>query len=536
MRVLQWCVQMKFLRNISSDLSFSHTCNANIESAPTTSISNDYVFVRLDMCFGMRRFHILLVFLFAGEVVSMVSVCVTAISNSSHAATIPFCANSLSDKVNSLRSIGVTKLRPRVTDFSDPYVDIGFVFNDIEPVYVLSTPVFIGEDHISEMMDGILDKTTGIWGWDIIVDSSPDRSRDVVIDTIAKFASSYSGASNCKEWCLQDSAGSNDESCRHYGFPTYIRVITADWPLWETKADNTVFSDHLYAKAKYAVSVQADQLVLEKAWNIFLSLPIAIWPADVISVSASCAENLQCTDDGRRPMYGQIGSSCNPVGLSMLHVNSSTMGRVALGGPGSEVFHIRDSSTRGPLLFHMGKLRDLGFFDEQNYILGNDDHDLHLRAYEHNQYVTGFYPIYWRNIKRNRTVEFLLKKRYLSSNKRARYRKETVMRHFLDTRDGGKEGRPLLFNRSMSATDNCLLAPRMPNARGITGGGNRDWSVSQAFARRHRKVRAVGMKSREAAGGHNSKRIASKQTLQTVFQTFNKNFNEVVGQSLCSCQ
>jgi hypothetical protein len=440
--------------------------------------------------------------------------CVTAAINSSYAILLPRCTDIVSDRVNVLASIGVMKKRVPVANFSEPFVEIGFVFQDITPVYVISTPVFIGEGHISDMIEGILHKTTGIWAWDIIIDSSPDRSKEIIIDAIANFSLSRSRADSCRAWCSRTAGSHRGDTCRQHSFPTFIRIITAPWPLWETKADNTVFSDRLYAQAKYAISVQADQLVLERAWNVFLSIPAAVWP-DVISVSTSCAENLQCVSDGRRPMYGQIGSACNQQGLHKLHVDSSTMHRTGLGGPAAEVFHIRDSSTRGPLLFHMSSLRELGFYDERNYILGNDDHDLHLRAFEERRYVTGFYPVLWRNIKRNRTAEFMLKRAYLGSNRLARVRKERVMGAYLSSREGGREGRPLLFNRSMSAADTCLLAAR-------DGGEG---------------LRVVEVDSSDGGGGgHSRKRFVFKQLIQAALNKCGEELSRIVGESVCpSC-
>ena len=41
---------------------------------------------------------------------------------------------------------------------------------------------------------------------------------------------------------------------------------------------------------------------------------------------------------------------------------------------------IRQTSNRGPLLVVAAKVKQLGYLDELNYMLANDDHDLHCRA------------------------------------------------------------------------------------------------------------------------------------------------------------
>jgi hypothetical protein len=57
------------------------------------------------------------------------------------------------------------------------------------------------------------------------------------------------------------------------------------------------------------------------------------------------------------------------------------------------VFYVYDTGNRGPLLLHAARTRLLGYLDEENYWLGDDDHDLNFRAYALNRWVAGFQPI-----------------------------------------------------------------------------------------------------------------------------------------------
>jgi hypothetical protein len=52
-----------------------------------------------------------------------------------------------------------------------------------------------------------------------------------------------------------------------------------------------------------------------------------------------------------------------------------------------------ETVNRGPLLFDSQKLRDMGYLDEQNFVLGNDDHDLMARAWTEKQWRCGYMPV-----------------------------------------------------------------------------------------------------------------------------------------------
>ncbi len=39
------------------------------------------------------------------------------------------------------------------------------------------------------------------------------------------------------------------------------------------------------------------------------------------------------------------------------------------------------TNNRGPIIYRAEALRELGFFDEVNFVLGNDDHDMNRRAF-----------------------------------------------------------------------------------------------------------------------------------------------------------
>jgi len=54
--------------------------------------------------------------------------------------------------------------------------------------------------------------------------------------------------------------------------------------------------------------------------------------------------------------------------------------------------YVRNTVNRGPLLLRARGAQELVFFDEVNYILGEDDHDLMKRS-KYKKWVVGFYPV-----------------------------------------------------------------------------------------------------------------------------------------------
>jgi hypothetical protein len=50
---------------------------------------------------------------------------------------------------------------------------------------------------------------------------------------------------------------------------------------------------------------------------------------------------------------------------------------------------VRDIANRGPLLFNGTKMRTLGFFNERQFWLEDDDTEFHVRAYYGHKWITG---------------------------------------------------------------------------------------------------------------------------------------------------
>ena len=142
-----------------------------------------------------------------------------------------------------------------------------------------------------------------------------------------------------------------------------ITVFENQAGMFETSADNLGFTK---ARGEILIEIQADMEILTTGYNLNLAYPLKIY-SDLIAVSGRC---------------------CHSV-------------------------------NRGPLAIAKEKIAKLGYLDEFHYCLGEDDHDLFLRAWKEKNWRTGFMPIEFHSpldrgsTRRPRTLasEFSLRQR-----------------------------------------------------------------------------------------------------------------------------
>lgn len=252
------------------------------------------------------------------------------------------CQQVITDAMNDLTSMGLSS--PRSTNFSGyiaPFVLTSLVFQtEISPQYVISMPVHFAENYVRKALIAALKYTVGVWALDIVVDFSLDRSLGVVLDALQFFVEQRSRDVTCRFACPSP----RTETCYSISIPSRIRVILSHSPLWESKADNLVFSSAINKEATYYISLQADNIVEEEGWNHRLAIPLRLWP-DVFSVSGNCAHN------------------------NILLFPSNAVGRCNMTRPVNSLqFDIRESSNRGPLMYRGTMMRALGFFDEKKFL------------------------------------------------------------------------------------------------------------------------------------------------------------------------
>lgn len=154
-----------------------------------------------------------------------------------------------------------------------------------------------------------------------------------------------------------------------------VHVIENTQGLFETSCDNQGFR---MAKGTYIVEIQADMVLLTFGYNLILASPLEQYP-DMIAVSGRCCHGLNSSTQAM--VAGKIGEMANKPHL--LLQDFQYYNKVLLS----------HTVNRGPLVLRKSMLEDLGYLDEEHYVLGNDEHDLFTRAWAQKQWRCGFVPI-----------------------------------------------------------------------------------------------------------------------------------------------
>ena len=143
---------------------------------------------------------------------------------------------------------------------------------------------------------------------------------------------------------------------------------------------------------KYYVLIQADMRIHEKAFNLRLTSPMEVF-GDIMAVSARCTHAAKCTRAA-----DAASARCTNAADAELFVGRCGMDVASRMDPddleqGRWVVYIRDTVNRGPLAIRADMLVDMGFLDEQNFHLGDDDHNLCFTAYLKHKWKCAYYPI-----------------------------------------------------------------------------------------------------------------------------------------------
>ena len=186
--------------------------------------------------------------------------------------------------------------------------------------------------------------TAGSWELIIVLDACYDSSYEVA----AKVISEHFHGSSCVR----------------------VRVYVQPTAVWEVSSDN--IGMRLSDARDVFILVQADNILLEEGWNLRMLRHLAANP-EVFSISGRCAHSFNETNQ-----IGRCGEDiAKRLSVSELREN---------------VLHFRETGNRGPLMLRAGVTRQLGFLDEAAHLLGDDDHDLNMRARKLG-YVSAYLPI-----------------------------------------------------------------------------------------------------------------------------------------------
>jgi len=204
---------------------------------------------------------------------------------------------------------------------------------------------------LEKVIEGIIKNTQAPYELIIVLDGCTDDSEKVVWDTLL-------GTS--VEWKL---------------------LYAPD--VFETQANNRGIKA---AKGDKIIIIQDDMIVTEGAWNIRMEKPFKVFD-DVFAVTANTAHNWEFNSNTK---HLGMTENLNDCWCDIInHVDHANKGY----GLSRDVFAVRSSVNRGPLMINHEDLKKLDYFDEAFSPQDMDDHDLCYRAYKELGKVVGAYLI-----------------------------------------------------------------------------------------------------------------------------------------------
>ena len=212
------------------------------------------------------------------------------------------------------------------------------------PTFSIVMPIHNQGPIIYDVLAKIFIHTQGLYDLFLILDGCTDNSKDEVLRAIA--------TPPPKGLCNST-------------------VVASPTGIFETSCDNLGFVN---ARGKYIVEIQADMQIQTMGYNLLLAMPMEIYP-DLIAVSGRCCHTLTLPHQG----VGKLGARAEqPHNLPFDMYNQ---------------IYLSHTVNRGPLAIRRSMLHELGYLDEPNFVLGDDEHDLFHRAWIQKQWRTAFYPI-----------------------------------------------------------------------------------------------------------------------------------------------
>lgn len=199
------------------------------------------------------------------------------------------------------------------------------------------------------VLDGIIDNTVGNYELLCMLDGCTDESEKIV--------SEYEDKANIKPIILPD--------------------------VYELLTNNAGFKE---AKGDYVIVVQDDQVITEHGWNLRMQKPFDNF-SDVFAVTSRCAHNWVFNPNSY--YYNNPHAPKNDWCDILNHVDHSSQEH----NQPRDIFAVRSSVNRGPLMINMEDLKKINYLDEKYVPCDMDDHDLMFRAYINLNKVCGCYWI-----------------------------------------------------------------------------------------------------------------------------------------------
>lgn len=152
--------------------------------------------------------------------------------------------------------------------------------------------------------------------------------------------------------------------------------------VFETKANNLGLKN---AKGNKVIIVQDDMIIKEFGWNLRMQKPFDAFD-DVFAVTARTAHNWEFNPNTiHLGMKEDLDNCWCDICIHTNHASKKNTSR--------DIFSIRSSVNRGPLMIDHKDLKELNYFDEEFSPQDMDDHDLMYRMHKKLNKVCGCYWI-----------------------------------------------------------------------------------------------------------------------------------------------
>ena len=263
----------------------------------------------------------------------------------------------------------------------DPFIALDVRLRDQVPDFSVIVSIHNQAPILKENLACLLATTMGLWELVLVFDDCSDDSLGVAMASLRQHVLLLMSEREnipllCHGLSDRDPAWPQHQNMTATSMVAALiraRLVVQPSPVWESSSDNIGLRSS--SPRKYYVLVQPDMKVQEIGYNMFLTAPGELFP-DIFAVSGRCAHN---ADGG-----GLIGRCGADVGQAMDVQQRTVLRRQA---------YLRDICIRGPLALKADRVLALGFLDEHNFHLGEDDHELCLRAYNEHAWRCAFFAI-----------------------------------------------------------------------------------------------------------------------------------------------
>ena len=225
----------------------------------------------------------------------------------------------------------------------EPLLALDFRKSEVVPDVTVVMSVYNAAPALRRSLPSLFETTAGSWELVIILDACYDSSYNTAVEIIRELFRRSSSER--------------------------VRIVVQPTAVWEVSSDN--IGMQISNPALAYVLFQADTIMVERGWNLRMLRRLS-HDKKMFAISGRCGHSFDGTN-----LTGRCGAD--------VHERlPETVDR--------EVLHITETVNRGPLMLRAQYTQTLGFMDECQFLLEDDDHDLNRRA-RAKGYIVGYLPV-----------------------------------------------------------------------------------------------------------------------------------------------